>query len=363
MGAVGKIDTENTIMDVWNNERMQYLRKAVLDNQLHKVCNFKYCPIAIGNESIDLESIKNDDPNFNNVIDQIMVGKTILDSYPSTFEVANSCKCNLKCIMCVSNQKLTPKEELLDERLFNIIIPEILPKISNLFLSGNGEVLFNAHSRKFLQTLDSSRYPSLKIQLLTNGIMFNSKIWDSISHNNYEDISVSIDAASKGTYERIRKNGNWEILLKNLEFIADLRRNNIFKKFTISFIVMKSNYKEMNDFAELGLRLGCDGIVFQKIFGYENIRENINFTQNMGVFSEIAEILTDPIFNCKGVDTKLVDDYKQYLGNTSVTRFSEYKTKWIESILYTPIKSINALLKEYSSIRTLLRRKRVRLTK
>ena len=360
---VGRLTDDNSIMEIWNNENMQYLRKAILDDKLEKVCDFKYCPIAIKNEYLNLETLKNDDRNLNQIIDRIMAGRTIMDNPPYLFEVANSGRCNLKCIMCESNDKFRKNDDCFDEKLFTKIIPEILPDLSRLLLAGNGEVFFNPYSRKFLQTLDSNCYPALKIQLLTNGTMFTPELWESIRHNRFESIYVSIDAASKETYQNIRKNGDWDSLQRNLDLISELRRQNLFSFFFINFIVMKSNYQEMKDFADLGRKLGCDRIFFQKIFGCADIRENINFTNNKRVLTEVATILADPVFSRREVDTTLIDEYRSYSGEL-VSFGDDCFTKAKEWLFYVPIKVIFSMSKWLplifiSYIRDLLRKKRV----
>lgn len=313
-GSVGRLTEDNSIMDLWNGEKMQYIRQALLDDRLGKICDFKYCPYAIKKEYLNLEAIKYDDPRYIQIIDQIIAGKTVLDSPPYTLFLANSEQCNLRCSMCDTRHQYPESDRQLDERLFSRVIPEILPGISRIFMSGNGEVLLNQYSRKFLQTLDSERYPQLRIRLLTNGTLFTPELWKSINHNHYENISVSIDAATKETYEKIRVNGKWDALRQNLEFIGGLRRQNIFSHFCVTFVVMRSNYKEMKEFVELGLSLGCDRIVFQKIFGRADIRENINLTNNLKVFAEIGNILADPIFQRPEVDTTQIEEYRKYAG-------------------------------------------------
>jgi sulfatase maturation enzyme AslB (radical SAM superfamily) len=347
IGNAGRLTTGNSIMDIWNNERMQYIRKAILEDKLWKVCSFKYCPHAIKNEYLNLEALKNNDPHLHQIIDQIAAGRIIMDTPPHTLQIANSGKCNLKCIMCQQHDNIIKNDHLLNERLFSKIITEILPDISILSMAESGEVLFNPYSRKFLQSLSSASYPLLKIELFTNGTLFTPKLWESIRHNRYDSIIVSIDAASKDTYEKIRRNGNWDILRRNLEFISELRRQNVFQSFSINFIVMKSNYQEMKAFVELGHALGCDKIVFQKINGYASISENINLTQNRKIFAEIAGIMTDPIFNSPDVDTTVIDDYRKYTGK-EVFFPDIFNSKLRGWLFYLPAKAVFSLSKYFS---------------
>jgi wyosine [tRNA(Phe)-imidazoG37] synthetase (radical SAM superfamily) len=333
-------------MQIWNSERMQTIRQAVLNNDLSKVCNFNYCPYAISSKYINLEAAKTDDDNFNFIIDQIIAGKTEMESPPYMFTVSSSGRCNLKCVMCQAEQKYVRNDDMLDEKIFTETLPEILPGLSRLYLMGNGEVFFNAHSRKFLQNLDPEKYPLLKIDLLTNGTLFTPKLWETISHNKFDNIVVSIDAATKETYQYIRKNGNWDTLRRNLDLIGELRAKNVFTRFSICFCVMKSNYKEMKQFVELGKTIGCDNTEFTKIFG-NVIEENINMTANKKIFAEIASILEDPIFQQNGVNTLMIDEYRNYSGKeTNVV--DRMVTMGKELSMYLPSKAMNMLSKKHS---------------
>lgn len=346
LGAVGKLTDAKSLMQIWNSDRLQTIRQAVLNNDLGKTCNFEYCPYAISTEYVDLESAKTDDKQFNAIIDQIIAGKTELETPPYTLTVSSSGKCNLDCVMCQADHDNSQEDNLLDEKVFNEVLPEILPGLSKIYLMGNGEVLFNSWSRKFLQTLDTEKYPLLTIDLLTNGTLFTQKMWESISHNRYGSIGVSIDAASRDTYQYVRKNGDWDMLRRNLDLISELRAQNVFSRFSIYFCVMKSNYREMTQFVELGKTLGCDNIEFDKVFGYA-IEENINMTANTKIFSEIASILEDPLFKQPGVNTLMIDDYRKYSGR-DISFADSIVIKCKELGLYLPTKVMNMLSKKHS---------------
>jgi MoaA/NifB/PqqE/SkfB family radical SAM enzyme len=283
-----------------------------LEDDLAPVCSLKYCPTAIKNRYFNLDTARADDEQMSSIIRQIRMGKTRLETIPYTLEIASSGACNLNCIMCRSNNKQTRRDDYLDTHIFSALLPRVLPDISELILSGFGDPLFNKHSRAFLQDLDAGRYPGLRINLLTNGMLFTEKLWDSIKKNKYGWISVSVDASRESTYEYIRRNGSWKVLQRNLSLIKELRSRSFFKSFRISFIVMKSNYMEIKDFAELGLRYECDSVVFQKMYGNVNLKENINFTKNKRIMIAVARLLTDPVFMKKQLDTTLINDYGRY---------------------------------------------------
>jgi wyosine [tRNA(Phe)-imidazoG37] synthetase (radical SAM superfamily) len=346
LGNVGKLADGSSLTSIWNSDTLQMIRRAVLDNDLGKVCNFQTCPYAISKEYVDLESAKNGDPAFDAIIDQIIAGKTELETPPYSLTVSSSGRCNLDCVMCQADHGNSRKDDELDRKIFTEILPEILPGLARLYLLGNGEVFFNPHSRKFLQTLDADRYPSLTIDLLTNGTLFTRKLWETISHNRYGSIGVSIDAATAETYQHVRRNGNWDVLRRNLDLIAELRANNVFSQFSIYFCVMKSNYREMKQFVELGRAIGCDNIEFTKIFG-DVIEENINLTSDKRIFAEIGAMLADPIFREKGVNALMIDDYRAYEG-VEISAADRLVTSGKELGLYLPAKALKFLGKHQS---------------
>jgi MoaA/NifB/PqqE/SkfB family radical SAM enzyme len=345
LGSIGQKKDKNSIMSIWNSDSILYTRKAILDDELEKVCNFKNCPIAMRNQNMDLEELKNkkrDDVHFCHIIDQIMAGECKMDRLPYFVQISNFGKCNLKCVMCQVNDGILNTDQSANEKLFDRVLGEILPGISILSLSGSGEVLYNPYTRKFLQRFNGESYPSLRIELYTNGLLLTPKLWQTIKHNHYDTIYISCDAATKATYEKIRRNGNWDKLRQNLDFISGLRKKGVFLNFNICFIVMKSNYMEMKSFVELGIQLGCDRIIFQKISGYADIRENINVTRNKKIFKEIAHFLDDPIFTRPEVETTSIDIYKKYR-NCKIRKTDSVITKLIELIFYLPIKTILTL--------------------
>ncbi len=344
LGNSGRLKGKS-IMDIWNGERMQYIRKAILENKLDKVCNFKYCPYAIENKDINVEWGWGDD-HYKAIIEQIHKGKTKLETAPYELIVAGSGQCNLRCVMCRSHDGFIPDQDKFDEHLYSKLLPEILPLVSRILLTGNGDPIFNKHSRNFLQNLDAEKYPSLKIKLQTNANLLTPHIWDTIKHNNYESIHVSIDAATKETYEKVRKNGKWDLLMKNLKLISELRHQGVFSKFSISFVILKSNYKEIKSFAELGKELGCDMILFQKDYTVVNIIENINLTNHKRIKIEIAQILKDPIFSEPQVNTLLIDEYRQYSSLKS-NIIDRTFTKLKGAILQYPILSMFSLIKQF----------------
>ena len=102
------------------------------------------------------------------------------------------------------------------------------------------------------------------------------KYWERVKHQKFRSIIISVDAATKETYEKIRVGGKWEELLTSLSLIAEKR--NKFEHIVINMTVMRSNYREIPQFIDLaesyGFNVTFQGMVGQGRhgnYGHENI--------------------------------------------------------------------------------------------
>jgi MoaA/NifB/PqqE/SkfB family radical SAM enzyme len=106
---------------------------------------------------------------------------------------------------------------------------------------------------------------NIKYSILTNGLMFK-EFYNTVPHiiNNLQELGVSIDGASKETYEKLRLGGKWEKIIEGLECIAELKKKHEFR-FILHFVVQKDNYHEMEKIIDLGERYGADRVWLNKI--------------------------------------------------------------------------------------------------
>ena len=106
---------------------------------------------------------------------------------------------------------------------------------------------------------------NIKYSILTNGLMFkefHSRVPYVI--NNLQELGVSIDGATKETYEKLRLGGKWEKILEGLDCMAEQKRKHGFR-FILHFVVQKDNYHEMEDIIGLGEQYGADRVWFSRI--------------------------------------------------------------------------------------------------
>jgi len=204
------------------------------------------------------------------LVDEIRSGKDYLESPPTLFKLDNSNVCNLNCIMCT-------REDIEDNRVLQkktiTELEAFLPTAKTFLLSGNGDPFVRPDTREILMNYKGPA----KFDLITNALLM-PRYWERVKHQKFRSISVSMDAATKETYEKIRVGGKWDDLLNSLSLVQENR--NKFEYITINMTVMRSNYREIPrfiDFAEsYGFHVSFQGMRGQGKdgnYGHENIFE------------------------------------------------------------------------------------------
>lgn len=130
-------------------------------------------------------------------------------------------------------------------------------------MGSDGDPFASHVYRHFMQT--TPRQDNIKYSILTNGLMFKEfhpKVPKVIA--NLNELGISIDGATKDTYEKLRLGGKWEKILENLEAMAEAKNKHGFK-FVFHFVVQKDNFHEMEDIIDLAEKYNADHVWLNKI--------------------------------------------------------------------------------------------------
>ncbi|MFA7074991.1 MAG: radical SAM protein, partial [Endomicrobiaceae bacterium] len=181
---------------------------------------------------------------------EISQGKTILKSNPVRLGVNLSNKCNLQCIMCyVKDFDWNFPVERLGE------IKQYFPYLEKIMWQG-GEVFCLSYFTDLIK--EAAKYPNLQQGIITNGQLLNKEITDLLVNMNLE-LTVSVDGACKKTYEAIRKNSDFEKLVKNIQYLS-CARDKENKNFILGMnvVVSKHNDGELLSLFEIAHRYNFD---------------------------------------------------------------------------------------------------------
>jgi MoaA/NifB/PqqE/SkfB family radical SAM enzyme len=125
-----------------------------------------------------------------------------------------------------------------------------------VYLFGDGEVLLDVP--RHLSMLESiyRENPACGVGFSTNGKLLTPEVYRLYSAAGIGYIQLSIDAATKDLYETMRRGGNFDELVANLEGIAALRRRAKAKqpRLHLATVISKQNYHQLPALAEFAKR-------------------------------------------------------------------------------------------------------------
>lgn len=304
---------------VWNSPGMQEVRRSVLDGDF-SYCSRTMCPVITNGTLPRNEEIT--PPRLRRIIDN---HETILPDGPRLVALGHDSSCNLACPTCRNDLVMANKEqsERLDAGRDRVILPLLRDRQVGVHLTSWGDPFASRHYRSILEALRGPEYAGVGLFLLTNGLGLTPHTWKAMPHlaEKIIELRVSVDAASKPTYENVRRPGRWEIIRENLGVMGELSRSGTFLRnrfaggthsvtsdlhlameepysFIIAFVVQSANFREMPAFVRLGEEIGAD-VVFQKYYSFGHEPSSIFASKDITSpahpeHDEFQAILRDP---------------------------------------------------------------------
>lgn len=170
-------------------------------------------------------------------------------SFPSVIQIQSINDCNGSCSMCPNSQIDKKKVKPMTNRLFKKIIYEILDESKSyplILLYLQNEPLMDNDIFSKIRFIQSKIGNNIHVGFLTNGSLFDKQNIKKIERMNRFFISISLDALTKETYNKIRNGLDFEHVLNN---VNDLLKSKFDKKnVVLEFAVQKNNISELNNF-------------------------------------------------------------------------------------------------------------------
>jgi len=175
--------------------------------------------------------------------------------YPDFIEVETSTFCNLKCTMC-EHTYWCEKNQNMSYEDFLIILNQF-PRLKWIGLTGIGESYLNPD---FERMLTECKRRGLFVENFDNFTLLDEKHARKLVELKVDKLYVSLDGATKETYEKIRVGAKWETVIKNIKTLDRIKKEmNCYEpEFWFHFIVSKDNKHEMVKYIELIHELGID---------------------------------------------------------------------------------------------------------
>ncbi len=279
----------HSLAEIWYSKLHKLLCLST-ENQTYALCKKDMCPLFVGQQRQERSKLS------------LGVPYEVMLEYPSVLLLGFDASCNLYCETCRNSICFaTGAEKKKIAEIGQKVCDEILPHTEFLIMAGNGET-FASPAYKEVYESEAASTPT-HIRILSNGMLFNQENWKKFKKGKTSKVMLtcSIDAATKETYETIRRGGNFDVLKKNMEFAASLREKGELSYFRLNFVVQRRNYQEMVKFVEWGLELQADEVFFTKILNYGTFSDeefrHVSMMEEDGITpkKELQKILDLPI--------------------------------------------------------------------
>lgn len=225
----------------WNSPQMQTLRAAMLEG------NFRFC-LKCPKYLAGVNDPKTDDC------------RPIMARGPLAIEFGTDETCNLRCWSCRARplSYSTPDRAETFARAF-------LKTALSAAMQCKGDPFASPFYRNLLLSLKPEDLGQCKILLFTNGLLL-PRYWPQLKiQDRIKTLCISVDAATRQTYEEVRAPGKWRDLLAALDLARQLKggwTEGRLECLQLNFAVRARNFREMPAFIALAKQHAADAVWF-----------------------------------------------------------------------------------------------------
>lgn len=254
------------VMRIFNSDGFKELRQRLLKGDVKGTG----CDVCIQRRGAGLAQIgaRADAPEavVQAAKDSISRGDIEVDYTPFTISLNSSTECNLRCIMCYNSDlpEQRIKNSLVPYKKFIAAIEDIgFDNIQSLSVVG-GEPFMTEDALETFRYIANDPNGGTHVSANTNGTLLHNH-WDLIKSFSSLRLEFSIDAYGEN-YEKIRRGGSWERMLKNFKAYSEIVAERPLFDVGINVVVMMSSITDMGKILRLGAEHGAK-VRFSPIVG------------------------------------------------------------------------------------------------
>lgn len=176
-------------------------------------------------------------------------------SSPNTLQMEPTTRCNLRCRYCIS--------PVWDRRGIDMSFDDFkkmvdqFPCLTSVLMQGIGEPLL---CKDLFLMIDYCKKKRIRTSTITNATLMDDKMAQRLADSGLEYILVSMDGASKETFESIRVGASFERVVENLKRFVAAKKRRKYPKLIINYTCNKNNIRELPDAVRLAKEIGADGL-------------------------------------------------------------------------------------------------------
>lgn len=193
--------------------------------------------------------------------------KSNLWSYPDMLLVEPTNRCNIDCIMCFRHYSHNYEIGDMGDTIFEKLVP-ILPFVQEINLQARGEPLLHKH---LLSWIKQAKTSGTKVSFFTHGLLLTPEVIEQLVAFPLDLLTVSLDAATKNRFEKIRLRANYDTIINNIENLVKYKRkkNSQYPELHFHFVAMRQNIEELPDLTKLAKKFDVTTVIVEHLWVFD----------------------------------------------------------------------------------------------
>lgn len=250
--AVGDIN-KNTVMEVWNGEAYQRLRRGMAAGDLDAAgcagcyalsqglgAALRYDPDADEEHPVHSDYAK----NLQVLRREVAAGASVLQAKPTVISLTPSHQCNIRCIHCYQDGMRSVRLERPEAVEEVLSLTPVLVRI----VAGGGEPFIMKLWQTFLSEFRQEQNPYLEFATSTNATVLTEEMEQGLRKFKTLEIIVSLDGVGD-VFEKVRVGAKFDCVVENVKKLQTIVRESASPRSSggLCMSVMKSNIRNMAD--------------------------------------------------------------------------------------------------------------------
>jgi len=222
--------------------------------------------------------------NYERVKESYRAGDVEPPTFPIRAVLQTTEYCNLNCIMCrIHSKKHGGKLRYMKKTDFDVIAERLFPYLVEVHPTNIGEPLM---SDWFGYFCDKVAEYGILLDVTTNGMLLDEeKIYKILP--NLLDIKISFDGFRKETFERVRKNADFERINGNIDNLLRIREKEMSRgTVTLQMTLFNFNYTELLDIIKFADGKGIDKVKAYHVFSYSEEIDRYSPVNDLDAFED-----------------------------------------------------------------------------
>ena len=187
---------------------------------------------------------------------ELKLTQSVFPVPPRTIDIELTNICNQKCVFCATGLETNERPQgMITFETFKNILEFAYPK-TNIQLAGYGEPFLHKELEKFL--LHANQRGLNRVEIYSNFAALNENRIRGLLDYPFKRLIISLDAMSKDTFQEYKGIDQFDIVVRNIEILADeaRKRNGIKQELVVQMVTSQINLAETEKFEDFVKKLG-----------------------------------------------------------------------------------------------------------